>query len=545
MRIGIDFDNTIASYDLVFRKIAYQEGYISKEWEGGKKKLRDYLRKLPNGENIWMRIQGQVYGKYMHRAQIIPGIANFLLTCKCRKVPVYVVSHKTEFGHYDPDKIPLRIEAMKWMKAKGFFEPDKYALSKRNVFFASTRSEKVKKITELDCTYFIDDLEEILLEPEFPIKTKRILFCPINDTAENNDFITFNSWMEISRFVFGYETDDDIKTWLDTFVKDEVCTLKQSLGQGNSRLYKVMTTEGKLYALKYYPDQLTDARPRLRTEFRAFQFLHQSNITNVPEAVKKDEDLNLGLYEWIKGDPVTDPTLDNLKQATDFVEKLHILSREIGGDDIELASEACLSAADLISQIEKRFKRLNAVRGNFPELSRFLERTFEPLMEEVKDKSYYLWPIESRDNRLPREGQALSSSDFGFHNALKDGGKITFIDFEYFGWDDPVKLTADFIWHPAMELDSRIATEWENAMLDLFVDDLSFADRLLAAMPLYGLRWAMILLNEFLPGFVERRQNARGANSFDEEKSQSIQLSKARYYCERVRRISSQLTVTS
>ena len=44
--------------------------------------------------------------------------------------------------------------------------------------------------------------------------------------------------------------------------------------------------------------------------------------------------------------------------------------------------------------------------------------------------------------------QVFSPSDFGFHNALlKDNGKLCFLDFEYFGRDDPVKLMADFIWH--------------------------------------------------------------------------------------------------
>ena len=56
--------------------------------------------------------------------------------------------------------------------------------------------------------------------------------------------------------------------------------------------------------------------------------------------------------------------------------------------------------------------------------------------------------------------------------------EITSIDFEYFGWDDPVKLTADFLWHPAMELDPEIAVEWEKAMTDLFYGDPDFKKRL-------------------------------------------------------------------
>ena len=49
--------------------------------------------------------------------------------------------------------------------------------------------------------------------------------------------------------------------------------------------------------------------------------------------------------------------------------------------------------------------------------------------------------------------RSLSPSDFGFHNALLEAdGRLTFVDFEYFGWDDPVKIVADVMLHPGMGL---------------------------------------------------------------------------------------------
>ena len=50
---------------------------------------------------------------------------------------------------------------------------------------------------------------------------------------------------------------------------------------------------------------------------------------------------------------------------------------------------------------------------------------------------------------LPQEWRSLVPSDFGFHNSLRRAdGTLAFVDFEYFGWDDPVKLTADILLHP-------------------------------------------------------------------------------------------------
>ena len=58
MNIAIDFDNTIARYDNLFKEIALLEGFIDKGLDGsGKKELRNYLLELPDGEITWMKLQ--------------------------------------------------------------------------------------------------------------------------------------------------------------------------------------------------------------------------------------------------------------------------------------------------------------------------------------------------------------------------------------------------------------------------------------------------------------------------------------------------------
>ena len=95
MNIGIDFDNTIVKYDNLFKEVAITEGFIKESWNGnGKTVLRNHLRRQPDGEKTWMKLQGLVFGKYMHGAEIMPGVANFLLSCKVRNHRVFIVSHK-------------------------------------------------------------------------------------------------------------------------------------------------------------------------------------------------------------------------------------------------------------------------------------------------------------------------------------------------------------------------------------------------------------------------------------------------------------------
>jgi len=225
------------------------------------------------------------------------------------------------------------------------------------------------------------------------------------------------------------------------------------------------------------------------------------------------------------------------------VRRLYALSKQRPGTFDEYASEACLSAASLVSQIELRKERLDSVSRSYPSLATFLSDVFVGSWECVKSRSLAEWPRSSRDRDLSTEHRILSPSDFGFHNALRRDGQIIFLDLEYFGWDDPAKLTADFIWHPGMDLDADLIALWEKAMLELFSDDPDFETRLRAAMPLYGMRWTMILLNEFLPGFTESRKNAGHASAYDEDEARSIQLTKARDYCRQAERMSSLLDV--
>ena len=92
----------------------------------------------------------------------------------------------------------------------------------------------------------------------------------------------------------------------------------------------------------------------------------------------------------------------------------------------------------------------------------------------------------------------LIPADFGFHNALREpGGALRYVDFDYFGWDDPVKLTADFLVHPAMRLDADDRRRFVSSMVAALPEDADFLPRLRRHLPLYALRWALILLNPF------------------------------------------------
>ena len=202
MRIGIDFDNTIANYDRVFAPLAIDLGLVESGFTGTKRDVHRRVFQDGSGEKEWMRLQGQLYGKHMWRAELMTGAQNFLEACKIENIPVYVISHKTEFGHFDKDKIPLRGVAMNWMQSLNFFTSTGYDIPKKNVYFASTRVEKVQYIHETSCTHFIDDLIEVFLEPHFPEQTKQYLLHS-NPSITPPNGKTYSAWSQIQNDILG------------------------------------------------------------------------------------------------------------------------------------------------------------------------------------------------------------------------------------------------------------------------------------------------------------------------------------------------------
>ena len=144
--VGIDFDNTIVTYDEALGRIARERGLIGGEAAQTKKEIRDQIRRLPGGEIEWQKCQALLYGSRIGEAQLIEGVVEFFQRCWEEGVKVYVVSHKTEFSRFDTTGTNLRKAALEWMAANGFFEAEGLGLSRDGVFFAATRAEKIERI---------------------------------------------------------------------------------------------------------------------------------------------------------------------------------------------------------------------------------------------------------------------------------------------------------------------------------------------------------------------------------------------------------------
>jgi len=175
MRIGFDFDNTIVSYDVLFHKVALEQGVIDETVSVNKLAVRDYLRDK-NQEDIWTEMQGYVYGGRMEEAEAYPSVFKVMRNLKSAGHSLAIVSHKTKHP-YLGQKYDLHEAARKWID-RYLCEEGIPLIANENIFFEVTKEEKLAKIKQYGCDVFIDDLPEILLAPNFPEKTKRFLFDP-------------------------------------------------------------------------------------------------------------------------------------------------------------------------------------------------------------------------------------------------------------------------------------------------------------------------------------------------------------------------------
>jgi len=197
--IGIDFDNTIISYDESMHRFSVLGNYIEANTKKNKKVIRENIRQLPDGELKWQKLQSEIYGRNIMQAHPAEGVFQFINECKKYNYLVYIISHKTEFSSYDKT-VNLRKAALNWMQKNDFF--DVYGLNQENLFFEPTRHKKIQRIKELNCSHFIDDLEETFLESLFPENVKKLLYAPGLKSTSVPNVTLMNSWSKIVEYFF-------------------------------------------------------------------------------------------------------------------------------------------------------------------------------------------------------------------------------------------------------------------------------------------------------------------------------------------------------
>lgn len=326
------------------------------------------------------------------------------------------------------------------------------------------------------------------------------------------------------------ELAEDIREMLRCNLKREARTFQKLKGGRNSKVFRVDCNDDAAVAVKAYFRSSEDRRDRMGCEFRALQLLHGQDLRNIATPLTTHEPRQLAAYEFIEGQPVssTEVIPADIEQVLDFLRSLKQIAAGGAAADFPAASEACFSIDAIFENLGARFQGLERAAKSELILAQFLEREFIPFRKAAEEWCRDFCRRHGIDSseEISIDARTLSPSDFGFHNTLRrPDGQLAFLDFEYFGWDDPAKTIADFLLHPGMRLSHALKQQFFAGAISIFSSSPKIELRVQAVYPLFAVKWGTILLNEFTLDHMPRRSFAVGAPRV---LSQSAQLEKAR-----------------
>lgn len=298
-------------------------------------------------------------------------------------------------------------------------------------------------------------------------------------------------------------------------------------GGRNNRVYRVESGSDTAI-LKHYYRSPDGGRDRFASEMAWYWFCEDQNIPQVPRLWGFDARAACALFAEVPGCKLHagEATQEHVAQAANFFTHVNAHRHAASAAEMPFAAEACLTLDDYVSGVERRLARLSLVTTEVApsqSLQQWLTGSLHPVWSAVQERLQASYTPAERTAVLHPEQRCLSPSDFGFHNALLDAHqKLWFLDFEYAGWDDPAKTVCDFFW--------QVDVPAPRDSLPIFLDAVqpfggNVVQRVRALFPLFGVKWATIVLNEFLPDSQSRRHFALGEQGTEDRRL--LQLSVA------------------
>ncbi len=339
--------------------------------------------------------------------------------------------------------------------------------------------------------------------PQFSYDTKSLKFVDYRAAKNTDPTAKVSSRIE-NLSILSMSNDQQVKDIASFLCGTKALNVSPVEGGRNSRIYRIEKGDN-VFALKFFRPDKDGKRERFEAETTALALFAENGIGSTPRVIEKDRENNCVLMEWIEGEWVDRYNAQEIEALVSFIQAVHDISRKGLNQKIRRAREACLNGNEVVRQINLRLSRLDASKSTYPELREFINTEFTPAFNEISQWSQrqYQYFGLSFDENISFEQQTLSVVDLGFHNVLRKNNKLYFLDFEFFGWDDPVKLVADTLQHPGMTLNDENKQLLFSNFVKIYGQDEMFLARLKLLYPLFGLKWCMIMLNQFLPGYKQ------------------------------------------
>jgi hypothetical protein len=299
-----------------------------------------------------------------------------------------------------------------------------------------------------------------------------------------------------------------------TAAAGDVVGIERLAGGRNNRVFRIDIEGEPPLALKLYHADPRDPRDRLAREWEFLQYVWARGVRCVPQPLVRDAQAHAGLYRFLPGRKLAAAEIgaEQIDAVLAFVLAINGPPRD--AQALATASDAAFSLAEHLALVQQRVDRLEALdAAALPDVARFVRTRLAPIWAEVRggveagaqDLGLAL------DSPIGVESVCVSPSDIGFHNILAAETGLSFLDFEYAGRDDPAKLASDLFACP--EVPAPIARR--GAFVDGLTQGLGldgrFVRRCDMLLDVYRVKWACIMLGDFLPVGHARRAFADDA----------------------------------
>ncbi len=426
-------------------------------------------------------------------SEILFGFKAFVMEQREAKRKLFILCH------LDGDREQKNIQSdlkghglFKAMDAGGFgFQAD-------DIIYIQSNEEMAGKVKALKLTHFVDSSCSLTGLSGFPKSTQPLV---LGDPCEGCP--NFPDWSELSNY---FQWEAGLRAQTDS----RLIGLKAVKTVGDNYIYRLDMEDGASYCLKRHFEQSDSDRKLLEAELAALDILRGAGIENIPVAHWHSG--SWAILSWIDGKPVSTPGDDHVAQLVELLGKLIAGGDHFRSKNLPHAVGARLRFSDYVDVVNSLWQSVLRAcqRPDGPKDVLLFMMTDMEQMRQDHLNHLYLWCKRQgwdRDAAFPENELIFSPVDFGLHNALEDeSGKLTFLDFEMSGWDDPAHLLADFFHNP----EHQLSMSQKLQVLDGFVKSLSwgkeFLNRFWAVADLVAVEWIFKTLKVVIPEEMRKVQ---------------------------------------
>jgi thiamine kinase-like enzyme len=310
----------------------------------------------------------------------------------------------------------------------------------------------------------------------------------------------------------------------EAYLKDLEFRLKQAIGKSvlsiepltggmNNLLYKVAVEGGQTYVAKRYHQ---DQRQRLRREYDVLTVLHEKGFEEVPVPMFRFDDLQVGIYSFVHARQIqsADFSTHELDAIVAYLTKLQAISPSEVAIDLLRAESSAFSLAEVVDLIMARVKPFQEEEGRrlHPNTTAFIQETGVFAFVEERLAQCRQEFATRFDQQILREYQRLSSVDSGPHNMLwSDDKKLTVLDFEYAGWDHPLREVGNLLAHSKMR---GLSDDQKSYFVKQYLQHTTLPTQITGDLEgfrmLSEIEWIILNMTYLLPSRITRLQQLKG-----------------------------------